>query len=248
MKDVMGSDTYDRPMPRRPDDDRVPRATARLSREAILAAGIALADRDGLDQLSMRRLGQELGVNPMSIYHHLRDKEALLHAMVDAVVAGIAPDHETTAGTVAWTEELRSLVRAARCTMHGHPWAVRVLQQHDSPSPAMLRHIDRVLGTLRRGGCSLPLSHHALHLLGSRILGFSQDLFDDSPANRADPATLATQFRAWADAYPHVVELAAAASHGGSLGGCDDDAEFDFALDLLLEGLERRRLAESGAP
>ena len=237
-------------MPRRPDDDRVPRATARLSREAILAAGIALADRDGLDQLSMRRLGQELGVNPMSVYHHMRDKEALLDAMVDAVVAGIAPDHKTGAGTgaVAWTDEVRSLVQAARRTMLGHPWTVRVLQQRDSPTPAMLRHIDRVLAALRRGGCSLPLSHHALHLLGSRLLGFSQDLFDDSPANRADPATLAVQFRAWADVYPHVVELAAAASHEGGLGGCDDDAEFDFALDLLLEGLERRRVAESGAP
>jgi AcrR family transcriptional regulator len=184
----------------------------------------------------------------MSVYHHMRDKDALLEAMVDAVVAGIAADHETEAGAVAWPDEVRSLVQAARRTMRGHPWTVRVLQQRDSPTPAILRHIDRVLSALRRGGCSLPLSHHALHLLGSRILGFSQDLFDDSPANRADPDTLATQFRAWADAYPYVVELAAAASHEGSLGGCDDDAEFDFALDLLLEGLEQRRLTESRTP
>src|SRR5690348_10668307 len=108
-------------MPRRPDDDRVSRPTARLSLEAILAAGIALADREGLDGLSMRRLGQELGVNPMSVYHHLRDKDALLDAMIDAVVGGIAPD-PATAGAATWTEDLRALIGAARRTMLGHPW------------------------------------------------------------------------------------------------------------------------------
>jgi AcrR family transcriptional regulator len=233
-------------MPRRLNDDRLTRATARLSRDAILAAGIALADRDGLDGLSMRRLGHELGVNPMSVYHHVRDKDALLEAMTDAIVAEIATDHESRAGVLSWTEELRSLVQAARRTMLGHPWAVRALQQRDSPSPAVLGHIDRVLGTLRRGGCSLQLSHHALHVLGSRILGFSQDLFDEATAEGVDPATLAAQFGAWAETYPYVVELGRVAAHEGGLGGCDDDAEFDFALDLLLEGLERRRLAEAG--
>lgn len=240
------NDPYDRPVPRRPDDDRATRTTARLSREAILAAGIALADRDGLDGLSMRKLGQELGVNPMSLYHHVRDKDALLDAMIDALVGEIAPAAEaTSAGALTWTEELRALIQAARRIMIRHPWVVRVLQQRDSPTPATLRHIDRVLATLRRGGCSVQLGHHALHVLGSRILGFSQDLFDDSPAGRTDPATLEGRFRSWTDSLPHVVELAMAVTHEGALGGCDDDAEFDFALDLMLEGLERRRLAES---
>jgi AcrR family transcriptional regulator len=237
---------YDRRVPRRPDDDRATRPTARLSREAILAAGIALADRDGLDGLSMRKLGQELGVNPMSLYHHVRDKDALLDAMIDVLVGEIAPAAgSTSTGAPTWTEEVRVLIQAARRIMLRHPWVVRVLQQRDSPTPGMLRHVDRVLATLRRGGCSVQLGHHALHVLGSRILGFSQDLFDDSPANRADLATLEAQFRSWADSLPHVVELAMAVTHEGALGGCDDDAEFDFALDLLLEGLERRRLAES---
>src|SRR4051794_28308709 len=190
---------YHRPMPRRPNDDRATRATARLNRKTIFAAGIALADREGLDGLSMRRLGQELGVNPMSLYHHVRDKDALLEGMTDAIVADITPDPETTAGTLGWTEELRSLIRAARHTMLGHPWAVRVLQQRDAPSPAVLGHIDRVLAALRHGGCSVQLSHHALHVLGSRILGFSQDLFNDSPGNSADDTHLEAQFRAWAD-------------------------------------------------
>jgi AcrR family transcriptional regulator len=230
-------------VPRRPDDARAPRGTARLSREAIVEAGIALADRDGLDGLSMRRLARELGVNPMSIYHHLRDKDALLDAMLDAVVARIEPDHAPAVS--GWTDELRALVLAARRTVLAHPWAARVLQQRGTPTPAALRHIDRVLGILRRGGCSVALSHHALHLLGSRILGFSQDLFDDSPDTRADPVTVAVQVAAWAEILPHVAELAGAVSHQGGLGGCDDDAEFGFGLDLLLDGLERCRGAEA---
>jgi hypothetical protein len=134
----------------------------------------------------------------------------------------------------------------ARGTMLRHPWAVKVLEGRDAPTPAVLLHIERVLAVLRGGGCSVDLSHHALHLLGSRILGFSQDLFDDSPDPGATPETVAARTRAWADTMPHVAELAGAVTHGGALGGCDDDDEFAFALDLLLDGLERRRLAEAG--
>jgi len=228
-------------MPRRPDPARATRVTARLSRTAILDTAISLADTHGLDALSMRRLGTELGVNPMSVYLHLSNKDDLLEAMADSVVAQITMGQEASGLTPSWQEELRALVRAARRTMLTHPWAVQVLQQRDTPTPAMLGHVDRVLGILRRGGCSVELSHHALHLLGSRILGFSQDLFDDSPDNRSDAATLAGQFAGWASTYPHVVELGMAVSHNGSLGGCDDDAEFDFALDVILAGLERSR-------
>ena len=232
---------YDRAVPRRPDDaPAAPRSTARLSRETIVGAGIALADAEGLDALSMRRLAAELGVNPMSLYHHVRDKDALLDAMLDAVVAGIEADDAPLARPSDWTARLRDLLLAARSAMLGHPWAVQVVQQRDVPTPATLRHVDRVLGLLRGGGCPVDLAHHALHLLGSRVLGFSQDLFDDS-AGDADPAVRAAQAGAWAAVMPHVAELAVAATHGGGLGGCDDDAEFAFALDVILEGLERRR-------
>jgi hypothetical protein len=150
-------------------------------------------------------------------------------------------------GPAGWTDELRDLVLAARGQVLAHPWAARVLQQRDAPTPAGLRHVDRVLGILRGGGCSVELSHHALHLLGSRILGFSQDLFDDSSSARADPALVAVQVAAWSSTHPHVAELAAAVTHQGGLGGCDDDAEFGFGLDLLLDGLERRRRESAGA-
>jgi AcrR family transcriptional regulator len=212
-----------------------------------VAAGIALVDRDGLEGLSMRRLAQELSVDAMSIYYHLHDKNALLAAMADDVVAEIGPVPEASPGSAPWTEELRALVMAARHAMVRHPWAARVLEGRGSPTPAVLRHIERVLAVLRRGGCSVDLSHHALHLLGSRILGFSQDLFDDSPDTRAAPEVAAAHASAWVETHPHVAELATAVSHQGALGGCDDDAEFEFAIDVLLEGLERRRLAESGS-
>jgi AcrR family transcriptional regulator len=230
-------------VPRRADNRPSTRASARLSREVIVATGIALADRDGLDGLSMRRLAQELGVDAMSIYYHLNDKDALLGAMADAVVAEIGPGPRAPDGAVPWTQELRSLIAIARRTMVRHPWAARVLEGRESPTPAVLLHIERVLAVLRAGGCSVDLAHHAIHLLGSRILGFSQDLFDDSPGTRAAPDVVAAQARAWAETHPHVAELATAVAHEGPLGGCDDDAEFDFALDVILGGLERARRA-----
>ena len=231
-------------MPRRADDRSPTRASARLSREGIISAAVELADRDGLAGLSMRRLAQHLGVDAMSIYYHLRDKDTLLGEMVDAVAAEIAAAPDPEPGP--WTDRLRSLIMRARRTMLRHPWAVRVLESRDTPTPALLLHIERVLAVLRAGGCSVGLSHHALHLLGSRILGFSQDLFDDSPDPAATPETTAAQARAWAEAMPHVAELAIAVTHSGTLGGCDDDSEFAFALDLLLDGLDRHRLAEAG--
>ena len=100
-------------------------------------------------------------------------------------------------------------------------------------------HLERVLAIMREGGCSVDLGHHAIHLLGSRILGFSQDLFDDDPETSPPPEEVAS----WARTMPHIVELASAVSHDGVLGGCDDDGEFAFALDVMLDGLERRRLS-----
>ncbi|WP_433295895.1 TetR/AcrR family transcriptional regulator C-terminal domain-containing protein [Actinoplanes sp. CA-030573] len=221
-------------MPRRAKEES-PTREKRLSRAGIIAAAVELADRDGLAGLSMRRLAQELEVDPMSIYYHVRDKDALLAGMADAVVAGI--EVPETGGP--WAERLRALIMAARATMLRHPWAARVIEGRDTPTPAAMMHLERVLAILRAGGCSVGLAHHALHLLGSRILGFSQDLFDDNPDTSPSPEAVA----AWAETMPHIVELATAVTHEGALGGCDDDGEFAFALDLLLEGLEKRRLS-----
>jgi AcrR family transcriptional regulator len=187
----------------------------------------------------MRRLAQHLGVDPMSIYYHVRDKDALLAAMVDAVAASITRTDKS--GT--WTVRLKDLIMGARATMLSHPWAARVVEGQDTPTPAVLQHLERVLAIMHEGGCSIDLSHHAMHLFGSRLLGFSQDLFDDTGA-AADSQTNTEQLMALAESLPRIAELSGEVSHTGALGACDDDAEFAFALDLLLEGLERRREAE----
>ena len=212
----------------------------RLSRDRIVAAAIELADRDGIDSLSMRRLAQELRVDPMSLYNHVRDKEDLLDGMVDGLVAQVVP---TTDGA-DWMSSVRQTILVARQTLLRHPWSSRVIESRPTPTPATLRYLDTVLGILRGGGFSLDLRHHTLHVLGSRILGFSQDLFDDSPDVRPEPEVAAIQARIWATTHPDLAELAGAATHDGALGGCDDDDEFAFSLELILEGLERRRRQE----
>lgn len=208
---------------------------APLTPERIVETAIAMADRDGLDGLSMRRLGAELGVDPMSAYHHVRDKDRLLALMLDAVVAGIRPVRDGE-----WTDALRGTLLEARSTMLRHPWAAKVLAAGVEPTPAVIAHVDAVVGIMRAGGLSLSLAHHALHVLGSRILGFSQDLFDDAAEPRPDAAAREAQALAWADTLPHIAELARAADHDGGLGGCDDDEEFAFAIDLIIDGLARR--------
>jgi AcrR family transcriptional regulator len=215
-----------------------PDATPRLplSKERVLRAAVELADRDGSEAVSMRKLGQALGVDPMSLYHHVRDKGDILDGIVDVVVGEIDRPPVAT----DWKPALRDLVMAARTVMLRHPWAPRVIEARPDPGPATLRYLDTVFGILRDGGFSIAMTHHAIHVLGSRVLGFSQDLFDD---NAADPEVAALAARQLAGVYPRIGELALAVSHEGGLGGCDDDVEFAFGLDLILDGLERFRVA-----
>jgi AcrR family transcriptional regulator len=214
---------------------------ARLSRERIVTAAVAIADREGVGAVSMRRIGQDLGVDPMSLYRHVQGKDGLLDAMTDAVVAEIEP--VVDAGR--WQASARATMLAAREVMLRHPWTADVLKARSTPTPAALQHLDAFLGILRGGGLDVDLVHHAIHVLGSRILGFSQDLYDDKDNVRPDSEESAQQARVWAASLPRLAELAVSVSHGGALGGCDDDAEFAFAVDLILEGLERRRRAAS---
>jgi AcrR family transcriptional regulator len=219
------------------EERRRPRGAEPLSRERVLATAIALADRDGIEAISMRRLAQELGVDPMSLYNHVRDKDDLLDGVADAIVAEI----ELPAARDDWQATLRAMILSARATMLRHPWAARAIESRIQPGPATLRYMDAVFGTLLDGGFSIELGHHALHVLGSRVLGFTQDLWNDSPDTRADPAAQELMARQLAAAFPRIGELALAASHEGGLGGCDDDVEFAFGLDLIVDGLERQR-------
>jgi AcrR family transcriptional regulator len=216
--------------------DGVERRTP-LSRERVLRVAIDLADRSGLEALSMRKLGQELGVDAMALYRHVRSKDDLFDGIIELIVAEIA--RPTSAGD--WHIALREQVMAARQVMLRHPWARRVFEERGTGGIAVIGYIESVLAILREGGFSIDLAHHTLHVLDSRIFGFNQDLFDDS--GRAEPSPeVAEMFGpAMAATYPRVTELAMSVSHEGVLGRCDDDVEFAFGLDLILEGLDRRR-------
>jgi AcrR family transcriptional regulator len=216
--------------------ERVP-----LTRERVLRAAVVLADRDGVGSLGMRSLARELGVDPMSLYNHVRDKDDLVDGALDLVIEEIG----LVVGTPGWRPTLRATILGARATLQRHPWAKGVIVTRTSGTPAFLRYMDAMVGLLRDDGFSVEQVHHAIHVLGSRLLGFSQDLFDD-PDHPPDPQVAAIGARQLAMTWPRVGELAIAVSHEGGLGGCDVDVEFDIALDLILDGLERM-LADSGS-
>jgi len=212
-------------------------ATSRtqLTRQRVVAAAIELADIDGTESISMRRLAQELGVEAMSLYTHVRNKDDLLDGMADAVISQIPP----SAGEAGWKTSLRQMALAAREVMLRHPWAPRIIETRAAPGPAALGYINAVLGTLREGGFTIAQTHQALHILGSRALGFTQALFDDSGDGDLDPQTAAQLQDQLGATHPYVVEMALAVTHGGALGACDDAAEFAFALDFILDGLDQ---------
>jgi AcrR family transcriptional regulator len=198
-----------------------------------MASAIELADRDGIESISMRKLAQELGVEAMSLYTHVRNKNDLLDGMADTVISQIP----ISTDGVDWRTSLRQLALAARSVMLRHPWAPRMVETRTAPGPAVLRYVNAVFGILREGGFSIAQTHHALHILGSRVLGFAQALFDDS--GDLEPAAAAAVVSELGTSHPYVVEMALAVTHGGALGRCDDDAEFEFALDFILDGLAR---------
>jgi AcrR family transcriptional regulator len=209
-----------------------------LSKERVLGAAVALADAQGVEGLSMRKLAQELGVVPMALYKHVANKDELLDSMVDVVVGEIDPP----AGGTDWKTAMRRRVLSARGALLRHPWASRVMESRASPTPAVLAYMDSMIGMFRAGGFSIDLTHHAMHAMGSRLLGFSQELFDETAD--VGPGMDAETLRELAGAFPHITELVVAITHDQAsvVGvGCDDQFEFEFALDLMLDGLERLR-------
>ncbi|MET9511948.1 TetR/AcrR family transcriptional regulator C-terminal domain-containing protein [Streptomyces flavidovirens] len=209
-----------------------------LTRDRVLRAAVALADDIGIEALSMRKLAKELGVVPMALYKHVSNKEQLLDGMVDVVVGEIDPP----APGSNWKSAVRHRILSARRALLGHPWAAQVIQSRSSPTPVVLAYMDSVIGMFRTGGFSVDLTHHVMHALGSRMMGITQELFDASPA--PDPRAQRAAPQEDAGEYSYVMELAAAAAHdeGSVVGqGCDDQFEFEFALDLLLDGFERLR-------
>jgi AcrR family transcriptional regulator len=212
-----------------------------LNRERVLRAAVALADEVGIAAVSMRRLAQRLGVVPMALYKHVADKEELLDGMVDAVLGEIEPPDPA----LDWRAAVRQRVLSARRAVLRHPWARQAIESRTRRTPVVLAYMDSVAGTFIRGGLSPDLTHHVMHALGNRIWGFSPELFEeprDPDAPGPDPEEQAAMARAFAQRYPAILAIATAAT-GGDLSavgaGCDEQFEFEFALDLLLEGAAR---------
>jgi AcrR family transcriptional regulator len=212
---------------------------APLSRDRVLQTALQLADRDGLDALTMRALAVELGVEAMSLYYHLPNKNAILDGVVETVFAEI----ETEVGgfTVPEaTDALRARILGARRVLLRHPWAPWIMNARGAPGPTAARHVDGIVGIMHAGGLSYDLIHHGLHAIGSRVYGYVQELSDDKDAPA--PVELA-QLAVFA---PNLAAMLAEVVHDdpdSTLGWCDDQTEFEFGLDLLIEGLERRAAA-----
>jgi AcrR family transcriptional regulator len=222
-----------------------------LSRERVLAAAMAIADAEGIAAVTMRRLASKLGVEPMSLYYHLPGKDALLDGVVDAVVAEIAlaiehGDDESQ----GWQATLRRRCLSARDVMERHPWAPGLIASRTTIPASLFAYYEEILATLVGGGFSYHLAHRAVHALGSMAVGFAQELF--SPASAGDDLDGAAEadLAALADTLPHLTSMVAAELHDNAenpLGWCDSRAEFEFTLDLLLDGLARANGASEGS-
>ena len=209
---------------------------SRLTRERVLHAAIDLADIGGVAALSMRKLGLELGVEAMSLYNHVANKSDILDGMIDLVFGEIGlPPQETD-----WKTAMRQRAISARAVLARHPWAIGLMESRSTPGPATLRHHDAVIGCLREAGFSIVLAAHAYSVLDSYIYGFALQQanlpFKTSEEVVEVAESISRQFPA--DAYPHLTELIIEHILHPSYDYAD---EFEFGLDLILDGLERVR-------
>lgn len=216
-----------------PESGAAPRTP--LSRERVVRAAVALADEAGLEALSMRKLGQRLGVEAMSLYNHVANKDDLLDGMVDVVFSEI----DLPAREADWRAAMRLRAALVREALARHPWATGLMELRTKPGPASLRHHEAVLDCLRAAGFSTEDATHAYWLLDSYIYGFAiqeASLPFGTPEELAEMAEVVLP-QVPAAQYPRLNEAAAAALESGY----DYTDEFEFGLDLILDGLERLR-------
>jgi len=207
---------------------------APLSRERVLRAAVALADENGITSLTMRRLGEALGVEAMSLYNHVTNKDDVLDGMIDVVFGEI----DLPASATDWKTAMRQRGISARAALTRHRWAIGLMESRTTPGPATLRHHDAVIGTLRNAGFSIELTAHAYSALDSYIYGFAMQepsLPFDTAQETADVAQ-AIMARFSPGEYPHLTELTIehVLQPGYSYAN-----EFEYGLDLILDSLER---------
>ncbi|MFI7603216.1 TetR/AcrR family transcriptional regulator [Actinoplanes sp. NPDC049681] len=216
-----------------------------LSRERVLAAAVSLADREGIRAVTMRRLAADLHVEAMSLYYHLPGKDALLDGLAESVVAELtgAAGHVRT-DEQDWRGRLRRQFLAARAVMLRHPWAPALLGTRRTIPAGLFAYYDGIVGTLAGAGFSYHLAHRALHAFGSLPLGFAQETFSPASAGGSmEDGAAEADLAAMAEAMPHLTAMVTAEMHDADdmLGWCDSQVEFEFTVDLLLDGLARLR-------
>jgi len=212
-----------------------PRADPRppWTRQRVLRAAIDLADQDGIESLSMRKLSQLLGGAPMSLYNHIANKDDLLDGMIDAVFSEI----ELPSGEDGWKTAMRQRAISIRTILSRHRWAIGLMNSRTSPGPATLRHHNAVIRSLRNAGFPVQLVAYGISALDSYIYGFAlqeQGLPCPTPAQTSQLAQAMLEQLTTGE-YPHFAEL----TIEDVLQPGDDHGAYEFGLDLLLDGLEQ---------
>ena len=216
------------------DTSAKPRAP--LSRERVMRAAVALADKGGIESLTMRRLGQELRVEAMSLYNHVANKEDIVDGIVDLVFGEI----DVPSDGAGWKTAMRQRAISARDVLLRHPWATSLMQSRTKPGPATLRHNDSVLASLRAAGFTVEMAAHAFSVMDGYIYGFALQQMN-LPSHSSEEATQLAEGilrQLPANEYPHLAEMI---TEHAMNPGYDYADEFEFGLDLILDGLERVR-------
>jgi AcrR family transcriptional regulator len=205
-----------------------------LSRERVLQAALRLADEEGIEALSMRRLAQELGVKAMSLYNHVTNKDDILDGIVDIVISEI----EVPDPAIEWKTAMRQRSTSAHAVLLRHPWATMPIVSRVNVGKAMLRYIETTLGCLHAAGFSLEMADHAWNAIDSHIYGFTlQELnFPFEPPEYSEAAKQGLSLVP-VDQYPHMNQL----THRVIDGRYDGLHDFEFGLDLILNGLDALR-------
>jgi AcrR family transcriptional regulator len=205
-----------------------------LTRERIVEAAVRVADEGGLAQVTMRNVAKELGVEAMSLYHHLDGKSALLDLLADWIFTRI----ELPRAGRPWRQAMHDRAASARAALAAHPWALGLVESRRSPGPHLLAHHDAVLGCLRLQGFSVGLAAHAFSAIDAYVYGFvlTEVSLPFEPGESAEEFADGLRGVLDVDAYPHLVEMIAEQVTGKHYAYGD---EFDFGLELVLDGLER---------
>ena len=204
-----------------------------LSRERVLRAAVVLADADGIESLTMRRLGQDLGVEAMSLYNHVAGKDDILDGIADLVFSEIG----LPLALADWKTAMRLRAISAREALVRHPWASSLMQSRTKPGPATLRHHDSVIGRLRDARFTVDMTAHAFSVMDSYIYGFAQQQQNLTYSTSEEAPVVAQNIlrQIPADEYPHLAEMII---QHAMKPGYDYAKEFEFGLDLILDGLE----------